>query len=111
MTITSIPNEIGRYRVESDRQLQCSKCRHVFGTRKSGIKFCPKCDGVGEPVVHLVDVLAYWGHGQCGCQNFQFRCEPTVSRRLNRVPMHCRHLVTAFYQFGMEQAQKQAEKS
>ena len=33
-------------------------------------------------VVHLVDLESYWHSGQCGCEEFTFRIEPLLRRRV-----------------------------
>lgn len=33
-------------------------------------------------VVHLVDLESYWHSGQCGCEEFIFRIEPLLRRKI-----------------------------
>jgi len=58
---------------------------------------------------YLVDLLAYWGNGQCGCEHFRFKLEPKVSRKQNTEPMWCKHLAQAFAAFGHTVARRMAE--
>lgn len=43
---------------------------------------------------YLVDLLSYWGVGQCSCPNFQIRLEPHLERRpINPNDYRCKHIV------------------
>lgn len=95
MKVTTIDGEPNRYHVEG-RTLSCTApgCNHswtppkVFEeddvNRRIG-EACPRCaeqqkDGKLERRKYLFDVSVYNGCGECGCERFQFRVAPKLTR-------------------------------
>lgn len=106
------PNEVGRFRVASQNQLQCAACKYDF-KRNSSMK-CPKCKGEGEPVDYIIDVRAFWGHGCCSCADFRCRVQPSFEKKDFSVEP-CKHLVGtgaqgAFALFGQMVARATGEE-
>lgn len=52
---------------------------------------------------YLVDLAAYGGNGECGCQNFEFRLKPYLERGAQpSETLECKHIREAARAFRFE---------
>ena len=119
LRVFPVPGEPTVFYVESS-SAQCSKCSRVY--KRYRWAFCPDtgghrrvhrsnivieglcpyrfgCDGTLQLRFHRVDIAAYDGNGQCGCESFEFSYGPLLSRTKPSLWMEaglrCRHIQAA----------------
>lgn len=119
LRVFPVPGEPTVYHVESS-SAQCSSCSRVYKRWKWA--FCPDtgghrrvprkgvtiegpcpyrfgCDGKLQLRFHKVDIAAYNGNGQCGCETFEFSFGPALSKVRPSLwlesGLRCRHIQAA----------------